>query len=159
MKHIFLSLALLLSAQLFSAEKTFSMIKPTAVQEHHIGGIIDMIEKANLKIAALKLQRLSEEEAEAFYAEHKERPFYKDLVAMMSSGPVVLMVVEGDKAISHLREVVGATNPEQALAGTIRKTYGNSVQENAIHASDSPQSAEREIKFFFATDEIYSGNE
>jgi nucleoside-diphosphate kinase len=130
------------------------MIKPTAVKEHHIGGIIDMIEKANLSIGALKMQKISKEQAEAFYAEHQGKPFFAELVQMMSSGPVVLMVVEGDSAITKLREVVGSTDPKKAAPGTIRATFGKSVGENAIHASDSPQSATREIAFFFAQDSV-----
>lgn len=135
-------------------DQTFSMIKPTAVKEHHIGGIIDTIEKANLSIAALKMQTISQEQAEAFYAEHKGKPFYPELVKMMSSGPVVLMVVEGDNAVAALRKVVGSTDPKKADAGTIRALFGKSVGENAIHASDSPESAQREIQFFFAQEAI-----
>ncbi len=130
------------------------MIKPSAVQEQHIGQIISMIEKENLKVSGLKLQRLSEDEARAFYAEHKERPFYQELVAMMSSGPVVLMVIEGDAAVTRLRELVGSTDPKKANPGTIRHAFGKSVGDNAIHASDSPASAAREIAFFFAKDEL-----
>ncbi len=141
--------AFLLSASLLYSDQTFSMIKPTAVKEHHIGGIINMIEQANLELVALKMQRITKEQAEAFYGEHKGKPFYNDLVAMMSSGPVVLMVVEGDNAVPHLREIVGATDPKKAAPGTIRASYGKSVGENAIHASDSPESAKREIAFFF----------
>lgn len=139
---------LLVTASLFG-DQTFSMIKPTAVKEHHIGGIIDAIEKANLTIVALKMQTISKEQAEAFYGEHKGKPFYPELVQMMSSGPVVLMVVEGDNAVPALRKVVGSTDPKKADAGTIRATFGKSVGENAIHASDSPESAAREIAFFF----------
>ena len=143
-----------MSFSLSAQERTFSMIKPAAVQEHHIGGIIDMIEKAHLSIAGLKMQRLSTEQAEAFYAEHKGKPFYNDLVKMMSSGPIVLMVIEGDGAVAKLREVVGSTDPKKANVGTIRATFGKSVGDNAIHASDSPESATREISFFFSEEEI-----
>lgn len=151
---IFCLLTVLASVTLSAQERTFSMIKPTAVQEHHIGGIIDMIEKAHLSVVALKMQSLSKEQAEAFYAEHKGKPFYPELVKMMSSGPIVLMVIEGDNAVAHLREVVGSTDPKKATVGTIRATFGKSVGENAIHASDSKESAAREIGFFFSQEEI-----
>jgi nucleoside-diphosphate kinase len=155
-KFIFCLLTALASVSLWAAqEQTFSMIKPTAVQEHHIGGIIDMIEKAQLHVSALKMKQLSKEQAEAFYAEHKGKPFYPDLVTMMSSGPIVVMVIEGDNAVKNLRDVVGSTDPKKANAGTIRATFGKSVGENAIHASDSKESAEREIKFFFTKEEIF----
>ncbi|MCE5293508.1 MAG: nucleoside-diphosphate kinase [Chlamydiales bacterium] len=138
---------------LLAADQTFSMIKPTAVKEHHIGGIIDLIEKANLSIADVKMQQLTKEQAEAFYAEHKGKPFFGELVSMMSSGPVVLMVVEGDNAQAKLRDIIGSTDPKKASPGTIRASFGKSVTENAIHGSDSPESAKREIAFFFAGDE------
>lgn len=108
-----------------------------------------MIEQANLAVVKLNMRTLTKEQAEAFYAEHKGKPFYADLVTMMSSGPVVVMVVEGNNAQASLREVVGATDPKKAAPGTIRAAFGKSVGENAIHASDSPESAEREIQFFF----------
>jgi len=154
MKNFLLSLCAFLLCNALQAEKTFSMIKPTAVKEHHIGGIIDLIEKANLSVVALKMQNITKEQAESFYGEHKGKPFYADLVNMMSSGPVVLMVIEGDNAVMHLREIVGSTDPKKASAGTIRATFGKSVGENAIHASDSTESAKREITFFFAGDAI-----
>lgn len=139
-----------------SAELTFSMIKPNAVQDNHIGDIIALIEKANLKVAGLKMQRLSKEQAEAFYAEHKGKPFYNDLVSMMSSGPIVLMVFDGDNAVLKLREVVGSTDPKKAAPNTIRALYGKSVGENSIHASDSVDSAKREIDFFFKKEELFN---
>lgn len=157
MKKFILSLcALFVSFSLSAAEQTFSMIKPTAVKEHHIGGIIDCIEKANLSVAALKMHKLSKEQAEAFYAEHKDKPFYPELTTMMSSGPVVLMVIEGDNAVLKLREVIGSTDPKKAAPGTIRALFGKSVTENAIHGSDSQASAEREIAFFFTKEELYA---
>lgn len=156
MKNLLLCLlTLAFSSSLWATEQTFSMIKPTAVQEQHVGAIMDMIEKARLKIVALKMQQLSKEQAEAFYAEHKGKPFYAELVTMMSSGPIVLMVVDGDSAVQQLRQVVGSTDPKKADPGTIRRTFGKNVGENAIHASDSQESAAREIQFFFSTEEIF----
>ena len=154
-KFIISFCAFLLSFSLASCEQTFSMIKPTAVKEHHIGGIIDCIEKANLSVVALKMHKLSYAQAEAFYAEHKDKPFYPELASMMSSGPVVLMVIEGDNAVLKLREAIGSTDPKKAAPGTIRALFGKSVTENAIHGSDSKASAEREIAFFFAKEELY----
>ena len=141
-----------LSAQV---TKTFSMIKPTAVQENHVGGIIDKLEQAGLKIKGLRMTRLSQEQAKAFYKEHDGKPFFATLVEKMTAGPVVVMVVEGDDAVASLRKVIGATNPEKADTGTIRKLYGKNVTENAIHGSDSNESAAREIAFFFTTDQTF----
>ncbi len=146
MRYILLAL---LALSPLAAEETFSMIKPGAVQAHHIGEIIAMIEKQNLTLSNLKMEKLSEPQAEAFYAEHKGKPFYPELVKMMTSGPVVLMVVDGDNAVLRLREIVGSTDPSKAAPGTIRQAFGKSVGENAIHASDSAESAKREITFFF----------
>lgn len=134
---------------------TFSMIKPTAVKEGHIGGILEVIEKSNLRIAALKMLKLSKEDAESFYGEHKGKSFYADLVAMMSSGPIVAMVVEGENSVERLREIVGSTDPKKAERNTIRARFGKNVGENAIHASDSPESASKEIPFFFGPRDIY----
>ncbi len=156
MKKFIISLcACLISFSLCSAGQTFSMIKPTAVKDHQIGGILEMIEKANFSVSALKMQKLSKEQAEGFYAEHKGKPFFDDLVSMMSSGPVVLMVLDGDNAVPHLREIIGSTDPKKASPETIRAKFGKSVTENAIHGSDSPESAAREISFFFSAEEIY----
>ncbi len=148
----------LISMNMLSAaeEQTFSMIKPGAVREKHIGAIIEKIEQStSLKIGAIKMYQLSKEQAEAFYAEHKERPFFADLVASMTSGPVVAMVVEGENAVVKLREIVGATDPKKAAPGTIRALFGSNVTQNAIHASDSVANATREIPFFFKSGEIY----
>jgi len=144
----YILLALLATASL-CAEQSFSMIKPAAVKEQHIGQIIAMIEQQNLALTNIMMQTLSQEQAEAFYGEHKGKPFYPELVAMMSSGPCVLMVVDGDNAVLRLREIVGSTDPKKAAPGTIRAAFGKSVGENAIHASDSVESAKREITFFF----------
>lgn len=136
-------------------QKTFSMIKPNAVQDRHIGGIIEIIERSGLRVVAVKMQKLSRERAEQFYAEHKERPFFNNLVTTMSSGPIVALVIEGNNAIFRLREIVGATDPQKAVPGSIRAIFGKSVTENSIHASDSDSSASREIPFFFSDEEIF----
>lgn len=137
-------------------EKTFSIIKPNAVEDNNIGNIIGRFEKEGLKIAAAKLVQLSKEKAEGFYIEHKERPFFGSLINFMTSGPVLLMVLEGENAVDKNREIMGATNPEEAADNTLRKLYAKSIEANAVHGSDSPTSAEREIAYFFDTNEIIS---
>lgn len=139
-----------------SIEKTFSIIKPNATLDNNIGNIIAIFEKNGLRIAAAKFVQLSKEKAEGFYIEHKERPFFGELVDFMTSGPVMLMCLEGENAVSRNREIMGATNPAEAAEGTIRKLYAKSIGENAVHGSDSPQSAERELAYFFESDEINS---
>lgn len=136
-------------------QKTFSMIKPNAVRDGHIGGIIQIIEQSGLHVVGLKMTKFTQKEAESFYAEHKDRPFFKDLVTTMSSGPIVAMVIEGTNAVFRLRELVGATDPQKAVPGSIRAIFGKSVTENSIHASDSETSALREIPFFFDEKEIF----
>ncbi len=135
-------------------EQTLSIIKPDAVQKGVIGKIIDRFESNGLRIAAMKKIKLSEEVAGGFYAEHRERPFFGDLVAFMTSGPVVVMVLEGENAIAKNRELMGATNPKEAEAGTIRADFAESIDANAVHGSDSKESAAREIKYFFSDIEI-----
>jgi len=135
-------------------EQTLSIIKPDAVQKGVIGKIIDRFESNGLRIAAMKKIKLDEERAGGFYAEHRERPFFKDLVAFMTSGPVVVMVLEGENAIAKNRDLMGATNPKEAAAGTIRADFAESIDANAVHGSDSKESAEREIKYFFSDIEI-----
>lgn len=135
-------------------ERTLSIIKPDAVAKNVIGEIYSRFEKAGLKIVAAKMQHLSQEKAEGFYAEHKERPFFKDLVAFMTSGPVVVQVLEGESAITANRDLMGATNPQEAAEGTIRRDFASSIDANAVHGSDSPTSAEREVSYFFSDDEI-----
>lgn len=130
-------------------EKTFSIIKPNAVNKNVIGKIITRFEDAGLRIAAARFASLSTKEAEGFYAEHKERPFFRSLVDFMTSGPVLLMVLEGENAIARNREIMGATNPANAAPGTIRKDFADSMEANAAHGSDSPASAAREIAYFF----------
>ena len=135
-------------------ERTLSIVKPDAVAGNHIGEIFSRFEKNGLKIVATKMKHLSKEEAEGFYAEHKERGFFADLVAFMTSGPVVVSVLEGENAVLAHREILGATNPKEAAAGTIRADFATSIDENAAHGSDSTTSAEREIAYFFAADEV-----
>jgi nucleoside-diphosphate kinase len=137
-----------------SQERTISIIKPDAVAKNVIGEIYSRFEKAGLKIVAAKMMQLSEEKAGEFYAVHKERPFYGELIAFMTSGPVMVQVLEGDDAIAKNREVMGATNPKEAAAGTIRADFAESIDENAVHGSDGPDTAKAEIAFFFTDDEL-----
>jgi nucleoside-diphosphate kinase len=131
-------------------ERTFSIIKPDAVAKNVIGEIISRFEKNGLRIIAMRMVHLSREQAEGFYAVHRERPFFNDLVAFMTSGPVVVQVLEGENAISRNRELMGATNPQEAAPGTIRADFARTVDENAVHGSDAPETAAQEIEFFFA---------
>ena len=137
-------------------EQTLSIIKPDAVAKNVTGQINSRFEAAGLQIVAQKMLRLSDELAGGFYAEHKERPFYPDLVAFMTSGPVVVQVLEGEGAILKNRELMGATNPAEADAGTIRADFAKSIDANAVHGSDSPASAAREIAYFFASSDLCS---
>ncbi len=137
-----------------AVEKTFSIIKPNAVAKNAIGEIITRFEKKGLRIAAAKFTKLSREKAEGFYIEHKERPFFGSLVGFMTSGPVLLMVLEGENAILANREIMGATDPAKAAPGTIRKDFADSIEANAAHGSDSAQSAAREIAYFFDKSEV-----
>ena len=136
-------------------ERTVSIIKPDAVSKNIIGKIYDRFESNGLKIVAAKMKHLTREEAEAFYAVHKERPFFNDLVAFMVSGPVMVQVLEGENAVAKNREIMGATNPENAAEGTIRKDFANNTSENAVHGSDSLENAKIEIDFFFNLEEVY----
>ena len=133
-------------------EQTFSIIKPDAVAKNVIGEIVSRFEKNGLQIVASKMLHLSKEQAEGFYAVHRERPFYNDLVSFMISGPVVVQVLEGENAISKNRELMGATNPADADPGTIRADFATTVDENAVHGSDAPETAAEEIKYFFGED-------
>ncbi len=135
-------------------ERTLSIIKPDAVAKNVIGEIYSRFEKADLTIVAAKMMHLTQEQAEGFYAEHKERPFFNDLVAFMTSGPVVVQALEGNGAILKNRDLMGATNPKEAEAGTIRADFASSIDANAVHGSDSAASAEREIAYFFNDSEI-----
>lgn len=138
-----------------SAERTLSIIKPDAVRKNHIGEIIARFEKNGLHIAAAKLKHLTKEEAEGFYAVHKERPFFKDLVTFMISGPVVILVLEGPNAVLKNRDIMGATDPKKAEKGTIRADFAHSIDENAVHGSDSAENAKIEIAYFFKPEEVH----
>ena len=135
-------------------ERTFSIIKPDGLEKGIIGKIVDRFEQNGLKPVAMRMQHLSAKEAEGFYAVHKERGFFKDLVTFMTSGPVVLMVLEGENAIAKNREVMGATDPAKAAAGTIRKEFATNVEKNTVHGSDSPDNAKIEIAYFFRETEV-----
>ena len=137
-----------------SVEKTLSIIKPDAVRKNVIGQILSKFEADGLKVAAMKMKQLSQSEAESFYAEHKERGFFGDLVRFMVSGPVVVLVLAGPNAILKNRELMGATDPKKATPGTIRADFADSIDENAVHGSDSATAATREIAFFFDAAEI-----
>jgi nucleoside-diphosphate kinase len=137
-----------------AVEKTFSIIKPNAVTKNSIGKIIDRFETRGLRLAAAKFGRLSKEKAEGFYIEHKDRPFFGSLVNFMTSGPVLLMVLEGENAVALNREIMGATDPAKAAPGTIRKDFADSIEANAVHGSDSTTSADREISYFFEKNEV-----
>lgn len=137
-----------------ATERTFSIIKPDATARNLTGQIIARFEEAGLRIVASKRIHMTRAQAEGFYAVHKERPFFEDLIAFMISGPVVVQVLEGDNAIARNREIMGATNPADADAGTIRKDFAESIEANSVHGSDAPETAAEEIKFFFTDAEI-----
>lgn len=137
-----------------AVERTLSIIKPDGIAKNIIGEIYSRFEKGGLRIVAAKMLHLSKEQAQQFYAVHKERPFYADLVAFMTSGPVMVQVLEGEGAIARNREIMGATNPKDAAAGTIRADFAETVDENAVHGSDGPDTAKAEIEFFFKPEEI-----
>ena len=137
-------------------ERTLSIIKPDAVAKNVIGEIYARFERAGLQIVAARMEHLSREQAEGFYAVHRERPFFKDLVDFMVSGPVMIQVLEGPDAIARNRELMGATDPRQAAPGTIRAEFAASIDANAVHGSDAPETAQQEIAYFFKADEIYS---
>jgi nucleoside-diphosphate kinase len=137
-----------------AVEQTFSIIKPNAMKKNAIGDIMSMFEANGLKIAAAKIQILSKSKAEEFYAEHKARPFFGELVSFMTSGPVMLMCLQGEGAVLKNREIMGATDPKKANAGTVRAKFGDNVGENAVHGSDSAESAARELALFFEKQEI-----
>ena len=139
-----------------ATERTLSIIKPDAVAKNVVGQILSRFEGAGLKVVALKMQHLSREQAEGFYAEHSERPFFNDLVAFMTSGPVSVQVLEGENAVLTNRDLMGATNPQEAEAGTIRADFAQSIDANAVHGSDSTTSAAREVAYFFDDNEICS---
>jgi nucleoside-diphosphate kinase len=135
-------------------ERTLSIIKPDAVAKSQIGQIVAMLEAGGLRVAAARFLRLSKADAERFYAVHRERPFFQSLTTFMSEGPILVMVLEGPNAIAKNREIMGATDPAKAVAGTIRKAVGTNVERNAVHGSDAPETAKQEIAFFFGELEI-----
>ncbi len=137
-------------------QRTLSIIKPDAVAKNVIGEIYTRFERAGLKVVAARMKHLSQGDAEGFYAVHKERPFFNDLVSFMTSGPVMIQVLEGDDAIARNRELMGATDPREAAPGTIRADFASSIDANAVHGSDAEETAAEEIRFFFGDDEIYS---
>lgn len=139
-----------------AVEQTLSIIKPDAVRDNHIGEIVGRFEKAGLKIVAQRMMHLSQAEAEGFYAEHKGKPFFEGLVEFMTSGPVVVQVLSGENAIALNREVMGATDPAKAAPGTLRALFGSAISSNAVHGSDSPTSAAREIAYFFASLQVFN---
>jgi nucleoside-diphosphate kinase len=137
-----------------SVERTFSIIKPDAVAAGQAGEILAMIQKAGFKILGLRMTRLTPDQAGGFYAVHKERPFYQGLVKFMTEGPIIVMALERENAIAGLREVMGATNPEKAAEGTVRKRFAANIERNCIHGSDAPETAETELRFFFSTADL-----
>jgi nucleoside-diphosphate kinase len=137
-----------------ATERTFSIIKPDATKRNITGKIIAKFEEAGLRVVAQRRIRLSKDQAESFYGVHRERPFFNDLVAFMTSGPVVVQVLEGENAVARNREIMGATNPADADEGTIRKEFAESIEANSVHGSDAPETAAEEIAFFFEEDEI-----
>jgi len=138
-----------------AVERTLSIIKPDAVAKNAIGAIYARFEQSGLRIAAARMLWLSRADAEGFYAVHKERPFFRDLVAFMTTGPVMIQVLEGDNAIAKNRELMGATDPKKAASGTIRADFAESIDANAVHGSDAPETAEKEIAYFFPAHTIY----
>jgi nucleoside-diphosphate kinase len=139
-----------------AVERTLSIIKPDAVAKNVIGQIVARFEAAGLRIIAARMMHLSRAQAEGFYAVHRERPFFKDLVEFMTSGPVIVQVLEGDDAIARNRELMGATDPKKADKGTIRADFADSIDANAVHGSDAPETARKEVAYFFASCEIFS---
>ncbi|WP_422362933.1 nucleoside-diphosphate kinase [Pyruvatibacter mobilis] len=135
-------------------ERTFSIVKPDATKRNITGKVIDRLESAGLRVIASKRIHMTKDQAEGFYAVHKERPFFGELVSFMTSGPVIVQVLEGENAIAKNREVMGATNPADAAPGTIRADFAESIEANSVHGSDAPETAAEEIKFFFSDDEI-----
>ena len=137
-----------------NAQRTFSIIKPDAVSTGKAGRILSLLEDNGFRIVALRMVKLTQPQAEGFYAVHRERPFFGSLVKFMTEGPVIVMALEREDAVKKLREVMGATNPANAAEGTVRKLYAESIERNAIHGSDAPETAEQELKYFFTTQEL-----
>ena len=137
-----------------SIERTFGIVKPDAVAKNAVGGVIQMIEAAGLKLLGVKMLKLSSAQAESFYGVHQARPFFPELVKFMTSGPCVVMALEGESAVSRYREVMGSTDSTKAAAGTIRAQFGTNIERNAVHGSDGPDTAKQEISFFFSAAEL-----
>jgi len=137
-------------------EKTLSIIKPDSIAKNHIGEILSMLEKKGLKIVAARMIHMDEKQAAGFYAVHKDKPFFGELITFMTSGPSLVLVLSGEKAIAKNREVMGATNPKDASPGTIREKFGESIEKNAVHGSDGPETAAFEISYFFSENEIFT---
>jgi nucleoside-diphosphate kinase len=137
-----------------SLERTFGIIKPDAVKAGAMGGVLELVEKSGLRVIGLRYLKMSTEQAQGFYAVHKARPFYNDLVKFMTSGPCVVMALEGENAIAKYREVMGATDSKKAAPGTIRQKYGTDIEKNAVHGSDSPDNAKIELAYFFTSSEL-----
>jgi nucleoside-diphosphate kinase len=137
-----------------NVERTFSIIKPDAVAAGQAGDILAMVQKAGFKILALRMTRLTEAQAQGFYAVHREKPFFQGLVKFMTEGPIIVMALERENAIAGLREVMGATNPDKAAEGTVRKRFAKNIERNCIHGSDAPETAAVELQFFFSTSEL-----
>ena len=137
-----------------AVERTFSIIKPDATERNITGKVLTCLEEGGLRVVAQKRIKMTQKQAEGFYAVHKARPFFKDLVKFMTSAPVVIQVLEGENAVARNREIMGATDPAKAAPGTIRKLYAESIERNSVHGSDAPETAKAEIKFFFKNDEI-----
>lgn len=137
-------------------ERTLAIVKPDAVKANHIGGVIDLFEKGGLQVVAIKMQHMTRSQAQQFYAAHKEKPFYEDLVNYMSSGPIVTLVLEGNDAVTKGREIIGSTDPKNAAPGTIRAMFGQTKTYNAVHGSDSADNAKTEIAFFFKPQDLFT---
>ena len=137
-----------------SVERTFSIIKPDAVAAGNAGPILALLQKSGFKFLGMRMTRLSEPQAQAFYAVHKERPFFGGLVKFMTEGPIIVLALERENAVKHLRDVMGATNPANAAEGTVRKLFATDIERNAIHGSDAPETAEAELRFFFTTADL-----
>jgi len=135
-------------------ERTLSIVKPDAVRSGNLGAVLDAIERSGLRIVAMKMLQLDQAKAEGFYAVHRERPFFKDLVKFMTSGPVVVSVLEGDDAVARYRKLMGATDPAKADAGTLRKQFASNIEQNAVHGSDSAENARSEVAYFFSATEL-----
>ena len=148
----------MVQAMPMTKEQTLSIIKPDAVAQNQIGNIIEYFERDGLSVVAAKMVHLTTEQAKSFYAIHKDRPFFTELVEFMTSGPVLIMVLEGENAVTRNREIMGATDPTKAAPGTIRSDFATSIDRNAVHGSDSPENAKKEVSFFFKSNEIYSRN-